>query len=42
MAEPIKMHFGMLSWVGRGNMYYMACRCPHRKGHFWGRVSGRL
>jgi len=22
-AEPTKMQFGMLCWVGPGNMYYM-------------------
>jgi len=35
MAEPIKMQFRMLSWVGPGNMYYMGCRRPHGKWHFW-------
>jgi len=35
MAETIKMQFGMLSQVGPGNMYYMGCRCHHRKGHSW-------
>jgi len=23
MAEPTEMQFGMLSWVGPGNMYYI-------------------
>jgi len=23
MAEPIKMQFEMLSWLGPGNMYYI-------------------
>jgi len=36
MAEPIILQFGMLSRVGSANMYYIGCRCPHRKGHFWG------
>ena len=36
MAEPIEMQFGMLNRVGPGNMYYMGCRCLHRKGHCWG------
>jgi len=35
-AEPIQMQFGMLNWVGPGNMHYMGCRCPHGKGHFLG------
>jgi len=34
-AEPIEMQFvGLLSQVGPGNMYYMRCRCPHKKGIF--------
>jgi len=36
MAEPIEMQFGMLSWLGSGNMYYIGCRCPRRKRHFCG------
>jgi len=28
-----------VSQVGPGNMYYMGCRCPHRKRHFWGYVT---
>ena len=35
-AEPIKMQFALLSQVCPGNMYYMECRCSHRKGHFLG------
>jgi len=33
-AEPIKMQFGMPSQVGPGNMYYIGCRCSHKKGAF--------
>jgi len=32
MTEPIDMQFGMLRWVGPGNMYHMRCRCPHGRG----------
>jgi len=32
MAELIKMQFGMLSWVGPGNMYYIGVKMPPRKG----------
>jgi len=38
MAEPVEMQFGMLSWMGSGNMHYMGCRCPAGSGTF--RVSG--
>jgi len=31
-AEPIKMQLIMLSWVGPGNMYYMAMQMPPREG----------
>jgi len=34
-TEPIQMQFGMLSGGSRG-YYYMGCRCPHGKGHYWG------
>jgi len=34
-TEPIEMQFGMLSWVGPGNLYYMGCGCP-REGTLWG------
>jgi len=36
-GEPIKMQFGMPSQVGPGNMYYIGCRCSHKKGHFCAR-----
>jgi len=34
IAEPMEMQFGILSRVGPGSMYYMACRCRHGKEHF--------
>jgi len=36
VTEPIVILYGMLNQVGQGTIYYMGCRCPHRKGHFWG------
>jgi len=34
MAEPIDMHFSMLSPMSPGNMYYMGMYILHRQGHF--------
>jgi len=37
MAEPIQMQFGMLSWVGTGNMYYNGnVDAPTHRGTFGG------
>jgi len=36
MAELIELQFGMLSWVGPGNIYYMGFRCPTWRGTFFG------
>jgi len=40
-AEPLEMQFGMMTCVVIGNMYYVGCRCPHRKGAVLG-VSCKL
>ena len=34
-SEPIDVQFEMLSRLGPRNITW-SCRCPHRKGHFWG------
>ena len=36
-AEPIKLQFAMLSWVGPENIHALRGNvdAPHGKGHFW-------
>jgi len=36
MAEPIKMPFGLCSWLGWRNCVLDGDPDPHGKGHFWG------
>jgi len=39
MAEPIKMPFGGLTWVGPTNYVADGVDIPHGRGNFWGLES---
>jgi len=36
-TEPIKMPFGLRTWVGPRNHVLDGARSPHGKGQFWGK-----